>query len=174
MAAVNDHSGDNSSRFAYLAEGNAKQARKRAAVDVILRDRQQRILLVDPGYKPDWDLPGGMVEDNEPPRRAAVRELQEELDLTVELGELVHIEWVPPHGPWDDMIAMIFDGGIVDDPAVIRLRDGELQAAEFVPPEEAAKRLRTYVWHRAEAALAVLHGAPLRYVESSPSALLRR
>src|SRR5271165_6955106 len=36
---------------AYLAEGNAKQARKRVSADAILRDAQGRILLVDPRYK---------------------------------------------------------------------------------------------------------------------------
>ncbi len=52
---------------AYLAEGNAKQPRKRVSADVILRDHAGRILLVDPQYKPDWDTPGGMAEANEPP-----------------------------------------------------------------------------------------------------------
>ena len=51
----------------HLAEGNAKQPRKRVGADAILRDSYGRILLVDPDYKPDWDLPGGMVEANEPP-----------------------------------------------------------------------------------------------------------
>jgi ADP-ribose pyrophosphatase YjhB (NUDIX family) len=44
---------------AYLAEGDAKQARKRVSVDVLLRDQRGRILLVDPQYKPDWNIPGG-------------------------------------------------------------------------------------------------------------------
>jgi ADP-ribose pyrophosphatase YjhB (NUDIX family) len=51
---------------AYLAEGNARQARKRVAADVLFRDPEGRILLVDPTYKPDWDVPGGMAEANEP------------------------------------------------------------------------------------------------------------
>ena len=50
---------------AYLAEGNAKQARKRVSADAIVRDSSGRILLVDPTYKPDWDLPGGMAEAND-------------------------------------------------------------------------------------------------------------
>ncbi|WP_405778860.1 NUDIX domain-containing protein [Streptomyces sp. NBC_01378] len=53
---------------AYLAEGNAKQARKRVAADVLLRDADGQVLLVNPTYKPGWDLPGGMVEANEPRR----------------------------------------------------------------------------------------------------------
>ena len=40
-----------------------------------------RVLLVNPNYKPDWDLPGGMAEANEPPIDAARRELREELGL---------------------------------------------------------------------------------------------
>ena len=70
---------DDPARLAYLAEGNARQARKRVAADVLIRDRAGRVLLVDPTYKPDWDLPGGMAEANEAPGAAAARELREEL-----------------------------------------------------------------------------------------------
>ena len=69
---------------AHLAEGNAKQARKRVSADVILRDALGRILLVDPKYKPDWDLPGGMAEANEPPADAVRRELREELGFDLQ------------------------------------------------------------------------------------------
>ncbi|HEX7658864.1 MAG TPA: NUDIX domain-containing protein [Pseudonocardiaceae bacterium] len=96
---------------AYLAEGNAKQARKRVRADVLLRDEHGRILLVDPAYKPDWDMPGGMAEVNESPHKAVERELKEELDLDIEAGRLVCVDWVSPHGPWDDLLAFIFDGG---------------------------------------------------------------
>ncbi|MFF3817466.1 NUDIX domain-containing protein [Streptomyces bluensis] len=68
---------------AYLAEGNATQARKRVAADVLLRDSSGRVLLVNPTYKPGWDLPGGMAEANEPPEVTVVRELREELGLEV-------------------------------------------------------------------------------------------
>ncbi|HUR02170.1 MAG TPA: NUDIX hydrolase, partial [Nonomuraea sp.] len=47
---------------AHLAEGNARQARKRVGVDALIRDHHGRVLLVDPTYKPDWDVPGGMAE----------------------------------------------------------------------------------------------------------------
>ena len=66
---------------AHLAEGNRTQPRKRVGADVLFRDETGRILLVDPRYKPDWDLPGGMAEANEPPIEAAIREVREELDI---------------------------------------------------------------------------------------------
>jgi 8-oxo-dGTP diphosphatase len=65
--------------LAHLAEGNAQQPRKRVSADAIIRDQAGRLLLVNPNYKPDWDLPGGMAEANEAPIDAVRRELREEL-----------------------------------------------------------------------------------------------
>ena len=55
--------------------------RKRMGSAVLLRDRDGRILLVEPTYKDYWELPGGVVEADESPYDAAVRELAEELGL---------------------------------------------------------------------------------------------
>src|SRR5262245_8516100 len=97
----------------HLAEGNARQARKRVGADALLRDEQGRILLVDPQYKPDWDMPGGMAEANESPIDALRRELTEELglDLPAHGVTLLCVDWVSPHGPWDDSLMFIFDAG---------------------------------------------------------------
>src|ERR1044071_2627079 len=96
---------------ALLLEGNRTQPRKRVAADVLFRDKAGRILLVDPTYKPDWDLPGGMAEANEPPLDAAIREVREELGLEYHGGRLLVVDWVAPHGPWDDCLMFLFDGG---------------------------------------------------------------
>lgn len=151
---------------AYLAEGNARQARKRVAADVLFRDEAGRILLVDPTYKPDWDVPGGMAEANEPPRAAARREVLEELDLDIEPGALLCVDWVSPHGPWDDTLIFVFDGGVLNEEqqAKLTLRDGELRAWRFSTAEEAATLLRPYVWRRVQVALGAVGGSA-RYVE---------
>jgi len=151
---------------AYLAEGNARQARKRVAADVLFRDAEGRILLVDPTYKPDWDVPGGMAEANEPPRRAAWREIREELGLDVEVGALLCVDWVAPHGPWDDTLVFVFDGGVLDEErqAKLRLADGELAAYRFCTVEEAATLLRPDVWRRVGVALEAVGGGA-QYLE---------
>ena len=152
---------------AYLAEGNAKQARKRVSADVILRDVHGRILLVDPTYKPDWDLPGGMAEANEPPADALRRELREELGLDIQIGDLLCVDWVSPHGPWDDLLNFIFDGGALNDSSIDDLRpiDHELRAFEFCDEGQAKERLRPYVWRRVSAALEALETGRARYLQ---------
>jgi 8-oxo-dGTP diphosphatase len=151
---------------AYLAEGNAKQARKRVAADLLIRDQTGRILIVDPTYKPDWDLPGGMAEANEPPDHAAARELSEELGLTIIPGRLLCVDWIPPHGPWDDQLAFLFDGGTIapDTAATLRPQDTEIGAIRFAAPDEAACLLRSYVWNRARHGLDALHNFTTAYL----------
>jgi ADP-ribose pyrophosphatase YjhB (NUDIX family) len=152
---------------AYLAEGNAKQARKRVSADVIVRDSSGRILLVDPTYKPDWDLPGGMAEANEPPADAVRRELREELGLDIQVGALLCVDWVSPHGPWDDLLNFIFDGGALNtsEIAALQLVDSELRAFEFCDEGQSKERLRPYVWRRASAALEALGTGRARYLQ---------
>lgn len=147
---------------AYLAEGNAKQARKRVAADVLLRDPAGRVLLVNPTYKPGWDLPGGMAEANEPPDEAVRRELREELGQDVALLGLLVVDWVAPHGPWDDQIAFIFDGGTLDRVGDLRPHDQELSEARFVPLDQARELVRERMRRRLDAAVAALgQGRPV-------------
>jgi 8-oxo-dGTP diphosphatase len=143
---------------AYLAEGNRNQPRKRVGADVLFRDDADRILLVNPRYKPDWDLPGGMAEANEPPVEAARREIAEELCIDWPGGRLLVVDWVPPHGPWDDSLMFIFDGGVLTrrQTDAIALGDGELTGYQFCTTHEAPNLLRPYVWQRVQAAMNAL------------------
>lgn len=152
----------------HLAEGNAKQPRKRVGADAILQDEHGRILLVDPRYKPDWDLPGGMAEANEPPLNAVRRELKEELghNIRTEDVTLLCVDWVSPHGPWDDSLMFIFSAGTLSTQQAfaLHLADGELAAYEFCTPTQAAQRLRPYVWRRVDAALQALKSRCTTYL----------
>ena len=151
----------------HLAQGNATQPRKRVSADVVLRDQAGRLLLVDPTYKPNWDVPGGMAEANEPPREAAKRELKEELGLDIDLGEMLCVDWVSPHEPWDDLLAFVFEGGRLSDDhaAGLTILDSELAGFAWCDEIEARQRLRPYVWRRASAALEALKTGQARYLQ---------
>ncbi len=158
---------DDDARFAYLAEGNAKQARERVAADVLIRDQRGHIVLVNPTYKEHWDLPGGMAENNESPRAAAVREIGEELGLRVEPGRVLVLDWIGPHGPWDDQLLFVFDGGALSDDDAEQLvpRDPEISEVAVVPVQEARQLLRADMAERVERALQALDHNTTDYTE---------
>ncbi len=41
-------------------------------------------------YPEYWDIPGGMVEDGELPKDAAIRETKEEVNLDIKIGNILH------------------------------------------------------------------------------------
>lgn len=113
------------------------------------------------------------MEANEPPEDAAIRELSEELRFRPTLRGLLVVDWVAPHGPWDDQLAFVFDGGTLDEAvaASLRPRDEELSEAVFVAPDEVPHRVSDRMRRRFTAALDALATGRPRYLrDGSPVA----
>ncbi|GAA2433441.1 NUDIX hydrolase [Actinomadura vinacea] len=112
------------------------------SASVILTDEDDRLLLVKQNYRDHWAFPGGMADEGEPPHETAVREVAEELGLDVRLGDLLVMGWLPADGERPrPIVTFMWDGGVVDDPARIRLQEEELDDARFYPWEDAAELL---------------------------------
>jgi 8-oxo-dGTP diphosphatase len=92
------------------------------------------VLLVKPNYRALWSLPGGILEDGEPPHAGCAREVREELGISVPVGPLLAVDWMAPEGLRPrPLVAFVFDGGVLTDPAVIVLQEDELDEFRFVP-----------------------------------------
>lgn len=163
---------DEESRLAWLAEGNVKQARKRVSAKAIIRDQDDRILLVNPTYKEHWDLPGGMAEANEPPRAALAREIAEELAVNVTAGRLLALDWVGPYGPWDDQLVFVFDGGALSSHVIdnVKIADSELSDFNFFSLDDAKRLLREDVATRLDRAVSSLRSHATHYGEDQGAA----
>ncbi len=128
-------------------------------------DEVGRILLVEPTYKPNWEIPGGVVEQGETPSEACRREVEEELGLKREPGRLLVVDWAPHNG--DDRILFVFAGGTLSaaEQAAIRLQESELKSYEFVMPQEAVQRLIPRLARRVGEALKAWESGETRYLE---------
>ena len=125
-----------------MADGvhfSAKLPTKRMAADCLFTDDADRLLVLQPPYKATWDLPGGIVERDESPRLAAQREVQEELGLVVEPGRLLAVDWVPQSGDFTEIVALLFDGGVLTPADIDRivLQPTEVTSYRFVTLDEA-------------------------------------
>jgi ADP-ribose pyrophosphatase YjhB (NUDIX family) len=91
------------------------------SASMLITDPDDRILLVKPNYRPDWGIPGGIVEADEAPDQCATREIAEELGLDIPAGDLLVVDWVAAAQDRPQAIMnFIFDGGVLADPGAIR------------------------------------------------------
>ena len=118
------------SQAAWVAHRNSRPA-KRMGAGAILRDAEGRVLLVQPAYKPGWEVPGGAIELDESPRAACSRELVEELGHSRPIGRLLCMEWQGPESNRTESLMFLYDGGLIDE-AGIRLAADELSGHRFV------------------------------------------
>jgi 8-oxo-dGTP diphosphatase len=129
------------------------------------------VLLVKPNYRDHWSLPGGILEDGEPPQAGCTREVLEELGLTVALGPPLVIAWIAPEGSRPKpMVAFIFDGGVLADAAGIILQEAELDEFRFVPPPDVAGYLPSHMAARVDAALRARATGAMVYLSAVPDA----
>lgn len=147
---------------------NSTLPRKRAIGQLFLRDPDNRVMLCQLTYKPDWDLPGGVVEVGESPRVGALREVAEELQLELPSPNLLLVDWMPAWSGWDDANCFLFDAGVHEVEILDRIvrQEREIKAVEFCTPTQVAERCADFTARRIEAAWQALADGATRYVES--------
>ncbi|MES4891844.1 NUDIX domain-containing protein [Streptomyces sp. NPDC096012] len=139
------------------------------AAGVLLFDDQDRVLLVDPTYKPGWEFPGGVVERGEAPARAAMREVAEETGIRLrEVPGLLVVDWERPAPPGFGGLRLLFDGGRLESGQASRvlLPGPELRAWRFATEQEAAEMLPPVRYERLRWALRARERGTALYLEA--------
>lgn len=121
-----------------------KTVRVVAAVIKAENEKGQPIIFATQrGYgdlKGGWEFPGGKIEEGETPQEALKREIMEELDTEISVGDLIDtIEYDYPtfHLSMDCFWCQIVKGDLVlkEHEAAKWLRMDELDSVEWVPAD---------------------------------------
>lgn len=125
--------------------------KKRMGAGCLFFNEKNEVLLVKPNYKPGWEIPGGVVENNESPKQCCQREVLEEIGLNREIGRLLALDYNSPNDPKTESLMFVFDGGVLSeaDIAAIHLPANELSEFDFFRqdalPEAMTKPLKARV-----------------------------
>lgn len=113
-------------------------------VAAVIFDAEGRIFATQRGYgdwKDWWEFPGGKIEAGETPEQALVREIREELDTDIEVGDLLRtIEYDYPsfHLTMHCFRCAVPNGTIVlkEHEAAKWLAPAELTSVRWLPADE--------------------------------------
>ncbi len=107
--------------------------KKRMGAGALFFNEKDQLLLVEPSYKPTWEIPGGVVEAHESPQDCCQREIEEELGLKIKVGRLLCVDYNPTTETRLESLMFIFDGGVLTDELIaqINLQPDELLSYRF-------------------------------------------
>lgn len=129
-----------------------------AVIKAVNKEGKPIIFATQRGYgdfQGGWEFPGGKIEEGETPQEALVREIKEELETEITVGELIDtIEYDYPtfHLSMDCFWAEIVTGDLVlkEHEAAKWLTKEELDSVEWLPADvtlvnDVRRQMHTFV-----------------------------
>ena len=116
-----------------------------AIIKAINENEEPVIFATQRGYgdfKGGWEFPGGKIEEGETPQEALVREIEEELETEIAVGELIdtiEYDYQTFHLSMDCFWAEIISGDLIltEHEASKWLTKEELDSVEWLPADIA-------------------------------------
>ena len=112
--------------------------RKLLGAGALFTNTEDKILVVAPTYKSEWEIPGGTVEESESPKNACLREVKEELGVDLPIGGLLALNYREESESVSELLLFLFDGGVLTDKQIgnVKLPPDELSEFRFLTLDE--------------------------------------
>jgi len=139
-----------------------KLPKKKMATGVIFLNNKNQILVIKPTYKNWWSIPGGVINRNESPLAAGLREVKEEIGLKINSLQFLSLDYMSPkvsgYLTKDENIQFIFYGGKLSSQKIklIKLDKNEISEYKFVEELKAVKILSDRLAKRLPSSLKAL------------------
>lgn len=153
---------ENLSRKIYLH----RLPKKRMGAGCLFFNQEGKMLILKPTYKHHWLLPGGVIEANESPRKACVREVKEEIGLDCQLTRLLCVDYVSDRNRQIESVQFVFWGGIIDNETEINLPKQEISTYQFIELEKGISMLGINSQRRLKSCLPCLNHQTTVYLEN--------
>lgn len=121
--------------------------KKRMGSGCLFFDAVGNLLVLKPTYREDWLIPGGVIEADESPRQACIREVKEEIGMACEPLQLLCIDYIHAVGDYSEAIQFVFWGGVISADDIV-LADEELSDYRFVAVDVAFDLLGIHAQRR--------------------------
>jgi len=114
---------------------------KMCSACVALRSSNQ-VLMVKACYKDHWTFPSGIVDANESPKAAALRETTEEVGININENQctLLRLIYTASSGGDRDRFNFVFIADLPDQNTKLKVPNDEIEKAEWVNFDDIAER----------------------------------
>ena len=142
-----------------------KLPKKIMGAGCLLFDNSGKLLILKPTYKDNWLLPGGVIEKNESPKQACIREVKEETAIDCHSTRLLCIDYVSDRQTDLESVQFVFVGGAIDN-QTITVPAREISTYRFLELKSAISMLGLNSQRRLQSCLPYLNSQITVYLEN--------
>jgi len=108
--------------------------KKRMGVGALILNERDEILIVKPRYKDHWSIAGGVIDENESPKVACIREAREEIGIDLKEVNFLCVDYTSNVSEKGESLQFIFFGGKLNENEIgkIKLDGKEIVEYKFV------------------------------------------
>ena len=144
--------------------------KKRMGVGCLLFNDKSQMLILKPTYRDNWLLPGGVIEKDESPRQACIREVKEETNLDIQPSKLLCVDYVSIEKSDRtfkiESVQFVFLGGTISSIDKIKLPKQEISRYQILEPETAIQTLGIHSQRRLKSCLPYFNTQKTLYLEN--------